>query len=40
MAALNAAQKAQVYRILYRLNFSFAGIVASCRDCRGRGLQD
>jgi aminoglycoside phosphotransferase (APT) family kinase protein len=38
MAALNAAQKSQVYRILYRLNLSFARIVDSCRELQGTGV--
>jgi hypothetical protein len=38
MAALNAAQKSQVYRILYRLNLSFARIVDSCRELQGNGV--
>jgi len=38
MAALDAAQKAQVYRILYRLNLSFARIVDSCRELQGTGV--
>ena len=32
MAALDATQKAQIYRILYRLNLSFARVVDSCRE--------
>jgi hypothetical protein len=38
MAALNAAQKAQVYRILYRLNLSFARVVVSCSQLQGTGV--
>jgi hypothetical protein len=38
MAVLDAAQKAQVYRILYRLNLSFARIVDSCRELQGTGV--
>jgi hypothetical protein len=38
MAALDAAQKSQVYRILYRLNLSFARIVDSCRELQGTGV--
>jgi hypothetical protein len=38
MAALDAAQKAQIYRILYRLNFSFVRIVDSCRELHGTGV--
>src|SRR6476646_674445 len=38
MAALNAAQKSQVYRILYRLNLSFARIVVSCGELQGTGV--
>jgi hypothetical protein len=38
MSALDAAQKAQVYRILYRLNLSFARIVDSCRELHGTGV--
>jgi len=37
MAALDAAQKAQLYRTLYRLNLSFARIVDSCRELQGTG---
>jgi hypothetical protein len=35
MAVLDAAQKAHIYRILYRLNLSFARIVDSCRELQG-----
>jgi len=38
MAALDAAQKAQVYRILYRLNLSFVRILDSCRELQGTGV--
>jgi hypothetical protein len=38
MAALDAAQKAEIYRILYRLNFSFARIVNSCRELQRSGV--
>lgn len=38
MAALDAAQKAQIYRILYRLNLSFARIVDSCHELQGTGV--
>jgi hypothetical protein len=38
MAVLDAAQKAQVYRILYRLNLSFARIVDSCGELQGTGV--
>jgi len=38
MAALDAAQKAQLYRILYRLNLSFVRIVDSCRELQGTGV--
>ena len=38
MAALNAAQKAHIYRILYRLNLLFARIVDSCRELQGTGI--
>ena len=35
MPALDAAQKAQIYRILYRLNLSFVRIVDSCGELQG-----
>lgn len=38
MAALDAAQKTEIYRILYRLNLSFARIVDSCRELQGTGV--
>jgi hypothetical protein len=38
MAALDAAQKNQVYRILYRLNLSFARIVDCCRELQRSGV--
>jgi len=38
MSALDAAQKAQVYRTLYRLNLSFARIVDSCRELQDTGV--
>src|SRR6478736_3020206 len=38
MAALDAAQKSQIYRTLYRLNLSFARIVSSCRELQGTGV--
>jgi hypothetical protein len=38
MAVLDVAQKAQVYRILYRLNLSFVRIVDSCRELQETGL--
>ena len=38
MAALDVAQKAHVYRILYRLNLSFARIVDCCRELQGTGV--
>ena len=38
MAALDAAQKVQIYRILYRLSLSFARIVDSCRELQGAGV--
>jgi len=38
MATLDVAQKAQVYRILYRLNLSFVRIVDSCRELQGTGV--
>ena len=38
MAALDAAQKTRIYRILYRLNLSFARIVDSCRELQQSGV--
>ena len=38
MAAPDVAQKAQIYRILYRLNLSFVRIVDSCRELQGTGV--
>lgn len=38
MANLDAAQKTQIYRILYRLNLSFVRIVDSCRELQGTGV--
>jgi hypothetical protein len=38
MATLDAAQKAEVYCILYRLNLSFTRIVDSCRELQGTGV--
>jgi hypothetical protein len=38
MAALDAAQKTEIYRILYRLNLSFARIVDSCRELQDTGV--
>lgn len=38
MAALDAAQKAKIYRILYRLNLSFVRIVGSCRELQENGV--
>jgi hypothetical protein len=38
MAAPDATQKTQIYRILYRLNLSFARIVDSCRELQGSGV--
>ncbi len=38
MAALNAAQKVQIYRILYRMNLSFVRIVGSCGELKGAGV--
>jgi len=38
MATLDVVQKAHVYRILYRLNLSFARIVDSCRQLQGTGV--
>lgn len=38
MAALDAAQKVQIYRILYRLNLSFVRIVDSCRELQATGV--
>jgi hypothetical protein len=38
MADLDAAQKAQIYRTLYRLNLSFVRIVNCCRELEGSGV--
>jgi len=38
MAALDAAQKAQIYRILFRLNLSFARIVDCCGELQRSGI--
>ena len=38
MAALDAAQKTEIYRILYRLNLSFVRIVDSCRELQETGV--
>jgi len=38
MSALDAAQKTEIYRILYRLNLSFVRIVDSCRELQGTGV--
>ncbi len=38
MPALDAAQKAQIYRTLYRLNLSFARIVDSCGELQETGV--
>ena len=38
MAALDVAQKAQIYRILYRLNLSFARIVTCCSELQESGV--
>ena len=41
MPTLDTAQKAQIYRILYRMNLSFVRIVDSCGELQGdRRLQD
>ena len=38
MADLDVTQKARIYRILYRLNLSFARIVALCRELQESGV--
>src|SRR5947209_2850208 len=38
MAALDATQKTEIYRILYRLNLSFVRIVDSCRELQGTSV--
>ncbi len=38
MAAPDATQKTQIYRILYRLNLSFVRIMDSCRELQGTGV--
>ena len=38
MADLDAAQKARIYRTLYRLNLSFARIVDSCQELQETGV--
>jgi hypothetical protein len=38
MPVPDATQKAQIYRILYRLNLSFVRIVDSCRELQGTGV--
>ena len=38
MAAPDAAQKTEIYRILYRLNLSFVRIVGSCRELEESGV--
>lgn len=38
MAAPDTTQKTQIYRILYRLNLSFARIVNSCRELQASGV--
>jgi hypothetical protein len=38
MADFDVAQKAQIYRILYRLNLSFVRIVSSCRELQESGV--